>query len=456
MILPAPAKFETQTNVLVVGAGACGLTVALAAGEQTDEVLVLERDPQPAGSTALSSGFIPAGGTRFQADVDGPALFAADITTKAKGKQDAALTKIVTTAIGSTLEWLADRHGLVWQVLDSFTYPGHSAQRMHTVPEKTGEALMTRLQSAASHIPIATQAIVTTLYVTDATVLGVQITRPDGRQENIGCRSLILACNGYGGNPALVRDYIPEMREALYFGHAGNQGEAIGWGAALGAQVQHLSGYQGHGSVAYPQNILITWALMMEGGIQVNSLGQRFANEHGGYSEASVDVLTQPGGIAFAIYDERLHELGLQFPDYQRAVEAGATRHANSIEGLAHILKLPATTLTKTIQHSWDLQRGTESDVFGRDFTGQPALAGSFYAIQVTGALFHTQGGLCVNQNAQVMKQDSTPFANLYAGGGAACGVSGPHVSGYLSGNGLLTAFALGAIAGRHAARAYV
>jgi fumarate reductase flavoprotein subunit len=315
---------------------------------------------------------------------------------------------------------------------------------------------MTRLQSAASHIPIATQAIVTTLYVTDATVLGVQITRPDGRQENIGCRSLILACNGYGGNPALVRDYIPEMREALYFGHAGNQGEAIGWGAALGAQVQHLSGYQGHGSVAYPQNILITWALMMEGGIQVNSLGQRFANEHGGYSEASVDVLAQPGGIAFAIYDERLHELGLQFPDYQRAVEAGATRHANSIEGLAHILKLPATTLTETIQHSWDLQRGTESDVFGRDFTGQPALAGSFYAIQVTGALFHTQGGLCVNQNAQVMKQDSTPFANLYAGGGAACGVSGPHVSGYLSGNGLLTAFALGAIAGRHAARADV
>ena len=205
--------------------------------------------------------------------------------------------------------------------------------------------------------------------------------------------------------------------------------------------------------MAHPHGILITWALMMEGGIQVNSLGQRFANEHGGYSEASVDVLAQPDGIAFAIYDERLHALGLQFPDYQRAVEVGAIRHATSIEGLANILKLPATTLAQTIQQSCNLQRGTETDVFGRDFTGQPALAGSFYAIQVTGALFHTQGGLCVNQNAQVMKQDGTTFANLYAGGGAACGVSGPHASGYLSGNGLLTAFALGAIAGRHAAR---
>jgi len=44
-------------------------------------------------------------------------------------------------------------------------------------------------------------------------------------------------------------------------------------------------------------------------------------------------------------------------------------------------------------------------------------------------------------------------MANLFAGGGAACGVSGPDVSGYLSGNGLLTAVMLGRIAGTCAAR---
>ena len=56
----------------------------------------------------------------------------------------------------------------------------------------------------------------------------------------------------------VVRRYIPEMADALYFGHPGNRGEAVLWGEALGAQLAHLAAYQGHGSVATPHNILIT------------------------------------------------------------------------------------------------------------------------------------------------------------------------------------------------------
>ena len=44
-------------------------------------------------------------------------------------------------------------------------------------------------------------------------------------------------------------------------------------------------------------------------------------------------------------------------------------------------------------------------------------------------------------------------FPNLFAGGGAAQGVSGPAVWGYLSGNGLLTAITLGRLAGEHAGK---
>jgi len=448
--LPAPPRFETEIEVLIIGAGACGLTAALAASETCEDVLVLERDAAPSGSTALASGFIPAV-TRFQSDTDSPERFAADITAKAKGKQDKALTELVTQTVGPTLEWLADQHGLEWQVLEGFTYPGHSTNRMHAAPERTGEALMVRMQTAAAHIPIATQAQVDALYRDGDLVAGVRILRPDGAQEDIGCRKLILACNGYGGNPALLAQHIPEMREALYFGHPGNQGEAILWGEAMDARLQDLTGYQGHGSVAHPHGVLITWALMMEGGVQVNSLGQRFANEHGGYSEASVDVLAQPGRVAHALYDQRLHDLGMTFPDYRRAAEARAVRSAPSIEALAETLKLPPDTLAHTLQNITEMQNGTRADPFGRDFTTHPALTAPYYAIKITGALFHTQGGLSVNQNAQVLHQNGTPFPNLYAGGGAACGVSGPDVSGYLSGNGLLTAFALGAIAGRHA-----
>ncbi|MGA8393622.1 MAG: FAD-binding protein, partial [Burkholderiaceae bacterium] len=70
-----------------------------------------------------------------------------------------------------------------------------------------------------------------------------------------------------------------------------------------------------------------------------------------------------------------------------------------------------------------------------------------FYAIKVTGALFHTQGGLDIDAWCRVLRSDGTPFANLLAAGGAARGVSGNAVWGYLSGNGLLSAVAGGAIA---------
>ena len=73
--------------------------------------------------------------------------------------------------------------------------------------------------------------------------------------------------------------------------------------------------------------------------------------------------------------------------------------------------------------------------------------------MRVTGALFHTQGGLKVNEKAQVLKPDGSPILNLYAGGGVAAGVSGSGVKGYSSANGLLAATVLGKIAGEEAAK---
>ena len=61
--------------------------------------------------------------------------------------------------------------------------------------------------------------------------------------------------------------------------------------------------------------------------------------------------------------------------------------------------------------------------------------------------------GLAVNGEARVLRADGTLLPNLFAVGGAAQGVSGSKASGYLSGNGLLTAFAYGYLAGDAAAR---
>ena len=87
-IATAPAAFDTQVDVLVVGAGAAGLTAALAAADGGASVLLVERDASPSGSTALSSGLIPAPGTRWQraANIDDSvALMVDDIMAKARG-----------------------------------------------------------------------------------------------------------------------------------------------------------------------------------------------------------------------------------------------------------------------------------------------------------------------------------------------------------------------------------
>ena len=453
------ARFAASVPVAVVGGGACGCVAALAARDAGAEVLLLERDPVPQGSTALSAGMIPACGTSFQRAKgidDSPEIMAADIRKKSRGEGDPAIVEAICRVSGPTIDWLAEDKDVPLGLVEGFLYPGHSRLRMHAPPSKTGAELIGALARAVERagVDLMTDARVTALFADAAgRIAGLRLARPDGTAEDIGCQALVLACNGFGGNPQMVRRHIPAMADALYFGHVGNTGDAVLWGQTLGADVRHMGAFQGHGSVAHPHNTLITWALMMEGGIQVNADGRRFSNEHQGYSEQAAIVRAQPGGLVWDIYDARLHELGMTFEDYQQAQAAGAVLSSESVEGLAKVAGLPAKALAETVAEAHDFAAGTGSDPFGRDFTAKPALAAPYYAVKVTGALFHTQGGLVIDREARVCRADGNPLPNLFAGGGAACGISGPADWGYLSGNGLLTAVMLGRIAGQSAAR---
>jgi len=457
-VVVSDEPFETQMPLLIVGAGAAGLCAALAAKEAGVEPVVIERDAVPSGSTALSAGLIPAAGTRFQQAKridDTPQLFAADIQRKAHGENDPAIVEVIATQAGPTIEWLAERYGFPFDVIHNFNYPGHSAFRMHGLPTRSGAELIDRLRTAAEAggITILTGCRVGTLFAgQDGRVRGIELVRGDGARERIGCDALILACNGYGGNPALVRELIPDMADALYFGHPGNQGDAVEWGRALGASLEHLGAYQGHGSVATPHNILISWAVIMEGGIQVNAEGRRFCDESRGYSEQAAEVLRQPGGIAWNVFDDRIANVARQFEDFRNAEKGGALLSAASLDELAARMRVPASALAEVWGDAERCKARGLADRFGRSFSAAHNFVGPWHAVKVTGALFHTQGGLTVDASARVRRRGGGVFPNLFAAGGAAAGVSGETAAGYLSGNGLLTATVLGRLAGRAAA----
>jgi fumarate reductase flavoprotein subunit len=450
-------EWALDAAVVVVGSGGCGLSAAIAAAQGGADVLVLEKQARPWSNTARSGGMIPAAGSRLQRAAgihETPEALAEDILRKNGHASDRAATLHLARVAPRLVEWLADEVGVALELVTDFKYPGHGAFRMHAPPGRTGAALVADLRRAVDAHPraeVIVEAPAVALVADDGgAVRGVVVGRPDG-EERVRARRVVLASNGFAADREMLTRHCPAMADALYFGGEGNTGEGIRWGMALGGRVASMDAYQAHASVAVPHGILITYAVITEGGIQVSREGRRFGNEATGYSEHALLVLAQPGGVAWDVYDERIHRLALRFDDYRQAVEAGAVERGETLEALAAALGLAAAPLAATVAEYHAAADGRRADRFGRADCRR--LAPPFYGVRVTGALFHTQGGLVVDGDARVLREDGSPVPNLYAGGGVAAGLSGHGPGGYLSGNGLLTALGYGLLAGRHAAQ---
>lgn len=452
--------FDGRVSALIVGGGSAGLTAGLALAEADVDCFIVERDRACLGSSSMSLGAVCAAGTREQdrhGVIDDADCFHEDIMVQTKGLADPVVAGIVSAWSGPVLNWLAERHDVDF-ALDLGWRPafGHRAQRLHTVAEKSGKAMMSRLAAATDHAGagILTQARVAALFAGgDGRVEGVRIERPDGSVEEIGCDMVILATSGFGANPEMIRHYIPDMRDARYFGWDGNEGDGILWGQALGAAVGDMASYQGLGLLAVPYGIDVNPKLLIEGGVQVNALGERFHNELVDVSGQGALVLAQPGGVGWVIYDERIRTACSALPQLKELQALGGERRARDVQALATAIDVPLERLGQTLSMWRSTVEGRQADPYGRPSGGR-SLTAPYCAIRVTGALFHTQGGLNIDSEARVLRPDGSPLPNLYATGGAARGMSGPGPSGYLPGAGLSCAMTLGYVAGKAAVRA--
>ena len=432
-------------RVVVVGAGGCGMVAALAAAESGAQVVLLEKTDVPGGNTALTTSLVVAG-SRFQREAgveDDPATFAGEINRRNGGQANPTLVELMANEGAPTLEWLADTTGMEFTVSEGAS--GHSQRRAHGCGG--GWAFVRGLLATVSthrNIEIRWLTPARSLVMDSAgAVTGVQT---DGGVVNAG--KVILATGGFGANRDMVAHYIPKADGIPYRGHTGVEGDGARMGLEAGGVVANMDAFLPYPTYFRPLQLPMPQPLIHSGAILVAGDGRRFADETRYPSGPGARMLDMPGRCAYEVFDQRiLREVASEVPPAiaRQAFETGA-----SSDELAEKLGVDPQGLARSIE-AYNLAAAGGPDEFGRAPGAQ--LTPPFYGAKVWVALYNTQGGLQVNEDGQALTADGAPIPNLYAGGDASEGISGPDATGYLPGNGTLTAIVLGKRAGEHAAR---
>lgn len=395
-----------QADAVVIGAGAAGMMGALVAAHRGADVQLLEASLDGPSNLRVSGGLFPGAGTRWQRQAgiqDDAANFARDIRAKAAGTANEAIVDVVARRCGDAIDFLADDCGISIHLM-KIVAPGHSVPRLHATPGESGRELLALMRAAISR---------------DKRI--ALIERPVADLAEFGTTPILLATGGFAANRGLLREFLPEVAEALHIGAGPNDGCAIEWGRSRGAAVAVMEGYQGQGHVNPGGRTRLGMALPRLGAILLNGEGKRFVDEAIGPSELAAVVLAQPGGRALEVFDQRIHAAAMSQGPYREAFEAGEVKVVDDLTELG----LPPIDPQDLAKFSRPL-----------------------YAAWITGALAHTQGGLAVDARARVLRADGSPIEGLFAAGGAAAGLAGRGGEGYLPGNGLAQSFALGLIAG--------
>ncbi len=444
-MVQAADRFE----LVVVGAGGCGLVAALRAAQQGARVALLEKTHRPGGGTALSSKGIQAGGTAFQQQrgiQDSPAQYARDIQERNGNRSDPALTERLAQTSVELAHWLADTLGIELRVRE-FRF-GHSAPRSHTwdADERLTDLLFGAVQR---------EERIRTFFATTASALAVG---PDGAvtgvvtdQGTFTGRKVVLATGGFGASEELLAQYIPKAVGIPFPGHAGSTGDGLKMALGLGADTAHMDAFQPYPAHLGPGKLAVSPEIITSGGIMVGPDGRRFVDETRYPGGLSAGILGLPQKQGYEIFDQRIFDLHRSELESRSQLDAlireGLFWQGDTAAELAEKLSIDPAGLADTIR-AYNAAAGGR-DAFGR---AVPAPLGTpLYGIRVTVALYHTQGGIRVNADGQVLRQDGSPIPNLYAGGGVAEGVSGDGMDGYLPGNGQLASLGLGYIAASHA-----
>lgn len=431
--------WDGEVDVAVVGGGACGVMTALRAARDPDLVVaVFEKSTREGCNAAISSGSLAAGGTRFQAAAgidDSPERHADDILRASGDEEWRPVVEALCAAAPELVEWIADTGHPVELGLD-MPRAGMTALRLHTdTGRQGGGRLMRHLRGVLdghANAAFVDEAPVVDLVTEGGEVAGVAVAQ-NGAVQRIRAGAVVLAADGFANDRALVEEHLSHLGTPFYGGVSTSTGDALAWARRLGGRLRNMGAGLRSGLVVVGHGTRVSPALPFNGAVLVNLDGERFVDEEAkGYSSMAGVLQRQPGERAAMVWDATAMAATRESEMMRECLAAGAVHDLRTVADLA-------ASLGRTVE---------ETERALAPLPGRRRLTAPYHLAWVTHGLLATQGGLVIDPSGRVLDGAGEPIPRLYAGGGTACGLAGPHSDGYLSGNGLLSAFGMGWIIG--------
>ncbi len=453
---------ERDYDVAVIGAGAAGLSAAVAAAEQGASVIVLDAAGQVGGSSRLSGGHLFAAGTSLQREAgidDSAEAMFEYIMTLNQWMLEPSVVRRYCDDSAETFEWV---RGLGVEFDEGHVHVSGLGQiaRAH-VPEGEGQAVVSCLDAerARRGVELALATRVDGL-LRDAEG-GICGLRAQG--EELRCAALVVATGGFGANPELLKQHFPDAAAAQdwtwYIGCEEARGDGLALGQAVGAA---LDGHN-RGLLLLTPGFSHDLEIFLPGWLMlVNRKGRRFVDETGPYSMMA-GLLKRHGGVAWAVFDEAARAAAAPNPLFkaywvsdilEQQAAAGRIARADSLEELGAGLGIDVPALLGTVErYNQDCRDGTVTAFFKPAMAGtRPVATPPFYAVEVRPAIVAWTGaGLRIDSEARVLGLDERPLPGLFAAGETVGSVHGDR---YIGGGGSFgPCLVFGRVAGANAAR---
>jgi len=267
-----------STDLLVLGAGVAGVYAALAAEERGARVLLVSKDPLPAGSTPWAQG-----GVAFPVGEEDLEAHLRDTLVAGRGLVEEGVARSILEEAPRHLERLR-AFGLPFHP-EPTREGGHSRARVfHLGGDRSGLLLLEGLLKRLSTPVVPAQAL--SLLVSGNRVAGALLWGPGGLWE-VRAGAVLLATGGFGRLfPVTTNPH-----------GATGDGMALAWRA--GAVLRDLEFVQFH-PTALPNGALVSEACRGEGALLLNAHGERFMPRYDPLAElAPRDV------VARAVFRER-------------------------------------------------------------------------------------------------------------------------------------------------------